>query len=376
MAGNRNPMSHQQNHHGRKKSGGSPQGAAGKVASNLDETEISLIVCELFLGGMSCREIVTLMRETYGVEITQRAPLKCLRIARQRGWLNFNPPSYLKLSTQIKKKYTWLEGLDVVHAPTSKHVAMRGALVLRRLVKKNALDQDGKRTVHIGMAGGVQMRDLAWEFAQLLREPAEDWPDEIVIHAMVSGVKLGDPTIDPKTMFLSLGDDHPDLPVKLRVVSFPGPGLVDSDQIDVDRLKSWDDIQTVIAEAEHLDIIVTSAGNWEDEHCVLSQTMKSSNKTYEKLVSEGVVGDYLWCPFNINGPIKADISLSIMTLVDLDHLPEFIARGNKVLFLLGPCDECSQPKPAILKVLLDLHDHLFTHLVVDSRTARNAVKVA
>jgi hypothetical protein len=100
--------------------------------------------------------------------------------------------------------------------------------------------------------------------------------------------------------------------------------------------------------------------------------MKCSPKAFEKLVAEGVVGDFLWRPVGKRGPIEADTGLRFMTLVELAYIPGFIAKGNQVLFLLGPCEECRQPKPEILKALLGLKDPLFTHLVVDSRTARHA----
>jgi len=376
MASNQGKKGHQQNRRGQQESGGSTGQAADMDNRELDETEIILIVSELYLGGLSCSEIVAWMQQHYKLKISRRTPMKCLRLARQRGWLKVYPPGYLKLSNDIKKQYGWLEGLDVVRTPTSQHVALRGAVVLRRLVKKHAFVNEGKRQVHIGMTGGGQMRHLASEFVQLLCEPAEDWPEEVVIHAMVSGVRLEDPTTDPKAMFLSLCREYPDLQVKLSVVGFPGPGLVDSGQIDVAGLKGWDEIQRVIAEANRLDIIVTSAGNWKDDHCVYSQTMKNSHADRVKLEAAGIVGDYFYWPFNQQGAIAAETRLSVMTLLELGHLPEFIAAGKKVLFLLGPCDECDKPKPAILRVLLDQPEHLFTHLVVDSRSARHAFQAA
>jgi len=376
MAKDRNPNSRQRNNSGQGKPNGLPMGENGYKANLLDETEITLTVCELYLEGKSCSEIVRWMKKHYNVVIAPRAPLKYLRKAARRGWLKLHPPGFFQLRTKMQKKYGWLEGLEVVHATGINHVAQRGAVVLRRLVTRQAQADDGNRIVHIGMPSGVQTQELVGEFAKLLCEPAEDWPEEIVIHGMVSGVKLEDPTTDPKTTFLRLLDDFPDLQVKLSVVSFPGPGLVDTDQIDVDGLKGWDDIQSVIAEAERLDVIVTSAGNWVDEHSVFFQTMKSSQKAFEKLLAEDVVGDFLWRPVNKHGPIETDTGLRFMTLVELAFLPGFIARGKKVLCLLGPCEQCLQPKAEILKVLLELRDHLFTHLVVDSHTARRTIKAA
>jgi hypothetical protein len=376
MAKGRNPNSRQRNNSGQGKPNGLPMGGTGFNANLLDETEIILTVCELYLEGMSCNQIVRWMKEHYNVGVAPRAPLKYLRKAAQRGWIKLHPPGFFQLRTMMRKKYGWLEGLEVVHSTRIDHVAQRGAVVLRRLVTRQAHAEENKHTVHIGIPGGAQTRKLVREFAKLLCEPAEDWPEEIVIHGMVPGVKLEDPFTDPKAMFLSLLDDFPDLQVKLRVVSFPAPGLVDTDQIDVDGLKSWDDIRSVMAEAARLDIIVTSAGNWADEHSVFSQIMKSSPKAFEKLMAEGVVGDFLWRPVNKNGPIEADTGLRFMTLVELAFLPGFIARGKKVLCLLGPCEQCLQPKAEIAIALLELRDHLFTHLVVDSRTARGAIKAA
>jgi len=345
----------------------------GSDPSQFDQIEIILKVCELFLEGMSCSEIVHKMKKNYNVQISVRDPLKFLRRAVDLGWLKIHPPGYFRLHTEMRKKFPWLEGLEVVHSTSVKHVARKAAVVLHRLANNHAQVKNGKRSIHIGVAGGTLTRELAREFTQLLREHTGGWPDEIVIHGMVSGLKLKDPTADPTAMFLELLEDHPSLQTKLRIVGFPGPGIVDSEKIDVDSLKNWEDIQTVMAQAEQLDIIVTSASNWVDEHSTYSRTMKTSQRAVQTLESAHVRGDILYQPINENGPIVTDTGVRILTLVELDFLPQFIARGKKVLVLLGPCEACRQANPVILKTLLGQKQQLFTHLVADSQTVRCAI---
>ncbi len=343
------------------------------VPSRLDQTEIILTVCELVLAGMSCTKIVDWMKKNYNVQISVRDPLKFLRRAVDLGWLKMHPPGYFRLHADMRKKYPWIEGLEVVPSTSIKHVARQAAVVLRRLANKHAQVKNGKRSAHIGLAGGGLTGELSWEFTQLLREHAGGWPDEIVIHGMASGLQLGNPTADPTAIFVKLLESSLDIQTELHVVGFPGPGIVDPDQIDVDSLKNWADIQEVMAQAEQLDIIVTSAGNWSDKHSTYTQTMKSSQRTVQTLESAHVRGDMLWQPVNEHGPIVIDTGVRILTLVELGFLPQFIARGKKVLVLLGPCAECRQPKSDILRTLLVQKDRLFTHLVADSRSIRHAI---
>ena len=93
----------------------------------------------------------------------------------------------------------------------------------------------------------------------------------------------------------------------------------------------------------------------------------------------------LWQPLTFNGPVDFETKVQAMTLAPLQEIPDFIDRGKKVLFVLGPyeggSDEGDSDKGDVLLAALGAGADegysprtLFTHLVCDHRTARAALR--
>ena len=70
-------------------------------------------------------------------------------------------------------------------------------MVLRGLVQERHRQDRTRQEVHIGLAAGLSMRQLAQAFADLLCERAPDLPARIIFHAMVTGHEPDNPTTDP-----------------------------------------------------------------------------------------------------------------------------------------------------------------------------------
>ena len=341
-----------------------------------DETEIMLLVADYYLQEIPATEIVTLMRENFGVRISSRAPFKYLCQAIRKGLVVLQAPDFLLQRAKLHQAHPWLEGVEVVHSIANRHVSQRGARVLQKLIKQLVTGTGKKKTVHIGWGGGLQIRDFASCFVHLMNEEPEGWPEKIYVHGMVPGVGLSAPTLDPSSIFMEFMNEYCHDRIKFQFVQFPGPVLFDSTKIDVDELQSDPDTRMIMAEALELDIIVSSAANWEDQHSVFRQGMESSSTACKLLEMEGVMGDILFRPVNECGPIEVDTRWRFQTLLELAQLPQYISTGGKVMLLVGPCNECSLPKIQILKALLAHHEHLFTHLIVDSHTARGVQEFA
>jgi DNA-binding transcriptional regulator LsrR (DeoR family) len=62
-----------------------------------------------------------------------------------------------------------------------------------------------------------------------------------------------------------------------------------------------------------------------------------------------------------------------MTVMNLNGLNELIEQKKHVLLVAGPCQRCHQPKTKVVQAILDQKDRLITHLVTDSRCARELV---
>jgi DNA-binding transcriptional regulator LsrR (DeoR family) len=90
----------------------------------------------------------------------------------------------------------------------------------------------------------------------------------------------------------------------------------------------------------------------------------------EDLEEAGCVGDMLWQPIGVSGPIEMRTGVRAMTIMDLSDVKEFFKSGKQVLVVAGPCSVCHTPKTEVVKAILEQKDHLITHLVVDSRCGR------
>jgi DNA-binding transcriptional regulator LsrR (DeoR family) len=97
--------------------------------------------------------------------------------------------------------------------------------------------------------------------------------------------------------------------------------------------------------------------------------MKRYPNDLERVLEAGAVGDILWQPVGAQGPIELEDTIRALTLVQLRDLPDFVARGNRVLLMIGPCGKCNQPKGRILHAILNQRRRLISDLVVDSRSA-------
>ena len=235
------------------------------------------------------------------------------------------------------------------------------------LVQRHHAAPYGKNEVHIGFAGGHATRRLAHWFAQLLRQPAEGLPQTIVFHALVGGFDVNEPTTDPNAFFTYFVKD-PAMQVETRFVGLHAPGVVKARQFA--SLKALDGICEACEATKDLDVVVTSASLWADEHSMLRKYMSKSDSAMEKLKGLGCIADMLWRPLSGSGPIEVETEIRAMTLLELSDLPHYIERGTHVLLVLGPCTGCGEPKARLLEAVLNMHPPLVTHLVVDSRSAR------
>ncbi len=108
--------------------------------------------------------------------------------------------------------------------------------------------------------------------------------------------------------------------------------------------------------------------------------LKRDKKGYNRLLKAGTVADMFWQPLTFNGPVEFETKVQAMTLSPLKRIPDFIDRGKKVLFVLGPYEGGFHKGDVLLAALGAEADPgysfppLFTHLVCDYRTARAVLR--
>jgi DNA-binding transcriptional regulator LsrR (DeoR family) len=332
----------------------------------LHPSEVLALVCDYFCDeGLKATDIKKRLEEEHGVEITREEVYRLIRKAAGQGWIRFVPPQEYLLQRRLKEdRYPWLQDVSVVQAARFEDVAYRGAKMLLELLQQH---YSGK-VVHIGFSGGYALRSLARHFAQLLREQTEHMPETIVFHAMVAGFDVYEPTTDPNAFFTYFVKDAA-MQVNTSFVGLHAPAMVETELFE--RLSKLGGIYEAYQHADEIDILVTSASCWKDEHCMLRRYMKLADQSAEELERAGCVGDMLWQPIGPDGPIEMKTVIRAMTIMDLSDVREFVARKNHVLLVAGPCGMCHRPKTEVVKAILNQKHQLVTHLVVDTRCGRD-----
>lgn len=346
--------------------------ARGRFRSNrqgLDFMEVLAAVCNELASGCTAAEIRRRM-EQRGILMTREEPYEFISYAARHGWLEFHPPSELKLTQELRQRAPFLNEVEVVHTSSFDDVAARGADVLVRLVQRRVREQAKYReAVHIGFAGGHAMRKLAREFAQRLRTPLPDMPQKLVFHAMVAGFNVLEPGTNPNAFFVYFEDD-PAMHVETSFVCLLAPPMVTAEALK--ELEEQEAISDTFVLARDLDIIVTSAGEWSDEHNTLRQymTLSRAEDDIAALDARNTVADMLWQPLGNTGPVEVETGTRALTLLKLREIPQRIREGVRVLMCLGPCLKCHRSKEAALRALLGQTEPIITDLVTDSVTAR------
>jgi hypothetical protein len=196
-----------------------------RTPSDLDNRELESVVCYLVCMGKKPTEIVEeINRQFKGrVKITRERPYAIVREVGEQGRFHYQPRHHFEFQQRIKRAYTWLSDVEVVHTAVTKDVARDAAIALRGLVQERHRRDRDRNEVHIGFAAGISMRHLAQAFAALLCEPADDMPARIYFHAMVTGHEPNNPTTDPNA-FLTFFLNHPIIRVEPCFVALPHRG--------------------------------------------------------------------------------------------------------------------------------------------------------
>lgn len=337
---------------------------------DLAQQEQLAVVCRLFCDGNGATQIARRIRKDYAARtFTRQSAYPMLLKAAQAGWLRFVPKPSFTLSAKLRARYNWLAGARVVHTSQFEEVAYQGAETLITLLQH--VSREPQRKVHIGFAGGHAMRRLAQIFAQLLNESDAELPETLVLHALVAGFEVLDPTTDPNTFF-TLFRNQTSVNTKFEFVGLHTPPVVRASEYN--SLRDSEGIRESYQCAKDLDIIVTSAANWSDEHSTFRKYMEKSAGCAEALVKAHCQGDMLWLPVGPHGPLEVRTKVRSMTLIELRELPRFINRGKYVLLVLGPCAMCQKTKSRILSAILNSKQRLISHLVVDTRSAKEVLR--
>ncbi len=347
--------------------------------SQLDET-IAYAVFEAFVQEKTPSEICDEILKKFGRQLSQKHPMSIIRKAVELHWIQFHSAQQNPLSQALREKYTTLKVADVADvAFTQEIVARRAAGVVFDVLRES----HGVADFRIGFSGGQTIRRVVQNLVELLRRPGNELPKRITCYSLVGGFDPEHPGTDP-TSFLAYLDDPviKDVGLDVHFVLLHVPPIISSEQEA--KLFELKELQKARKDVNFkLDLVITSAASAMDEHSQFRIYFeKYAAKTMQTLVEQGYIGDVLWQPISINGPIDtAQHTFRTVSLLALNDFPERIAaRAEKVLFVAGPCPDCTALKSPVIKALLDLSraggPQYVTHLVMDPKTARAVLDAA
>jgi len=344
---------------------GRAKGRRGGKPPPPEDSETRATIASYFCSqGMGATEIQKVLKEEHSISMTREKVYWHVRRAAATGWIRFQPPQDVSSLKWLREDaYPWLQDVSVVTTNRYEDVAHRGAKMLLELLQQHYVGKE----VHIGFSGGAALRTLARRFGELLREPAQRLPDKIVFHALVAGFDVYDPTTDPNAFFTHFVDD-PAIEVETSFVAFHSPSMA-TPEIE-EMLRGLPGIAEAYAKAKEIDVIVTSASGWTDDHSTLREHMKLAREPVEQLANEGCIGDMLWQPIGPDGPFEPKMDMRAMTVVTLNDVSRLVASKKHVLLVAGPCARCHTPKIDVVKAILDQEQQLVTHLAIDSRCVR------
>ncbi len=396
-----------------------------RTYSDLDDEERLSLTAKLFCQGKSPSQIQKQLSERFEETIRREEPYRLLQLASALGYFVYRPPLEEQLGAGLSKEWR-LSGAHVVQTGVLDDVTSRAAEVLLDLiqqewmVKRSGIAPRGGRmeadrdeeagTVRIGLAGGRTVLKIVRALVELLkREDPYKVPPVLGFHTACTGIDYHDPSTDPNAFTTHLLR-VPGIDTRTFAVPYQAPPIMRPDVRAM--LEEEPDMRKAARLFEEVDILVTAGSSWRIKeisssgeirrapdrgpgpawdpddpnplNTIYSQLkalmLKRDKKGLNRLIKAGTVADMLWQPLTFNGPVEFETKVQAMTLAPLKRIPDFIDRGKKVLFVLGPYEGGFHKGDVLLAALGAEADAehsarpLFTHLVCDHRTARAVLK--
>ena len=308
--------------------------------------------------------------------------------ACHRGFLLLQPPPEHNLCKKLVNTFSLYKHpgeitvANVSGENAAQHVTSVAAdqiveLIERVWKEKKAQypDNPEKHDVHLGMGAGFATMLVARRLAYKIRSGIE--VPRIVLHAISSGGFLpNEPYKSPSTYFSYF---DPAL-MNVKFIALFSATVVSSS--DYENQKANPAIRYSFEKRDEIDIIVTSLASADHEHGLLEQYLTHlidqqliSRNVLKEMTDAGWIGDVQFRPYSVNGPLPEDVCpVRAVTLFELHELVELAkdrANGKYVVLVAGPCGECGTTKKNALRPLLANDKlRLWTHLIVDARTAK------
>ncbi len=310
--------------------------------------------------------------------------------ACQRGFLLLQAPWEKTLKQNLEEKYHLgthpgeITVANVNGETSAQHVTSTAADLILNLIDKVWVEKKKKypkdpaaQAVHLGMGAGYAAMLVAKRLSQKIR--SGDAVPELVLHAISTGGFLPQEPHKAPTTYFTFFDRSM---TNIKYVALFSETVVDNE--DYEKLQKNPGIRQSFERKGEIDIIVTSLAAADHEHGLLVQYLSHlveqgfmEPDLLEKMRSAGWIGDVQFQPYSKEGPLKDVCPVRAVTLFELEELVDMVnaKSGKYVVLVAGPCGECGATKKEALQPLIANEKlRLWTHLVLDARTARELLE--
>lgn len=324
-------------------------------------------VTDLFFAGK--KTVSEIARET---GLTRERVYPLIAEARDRGFVRLVPPVEHRLSLELARMAavhpSRLRVVDANGDRAGEHVAATAAELVLDLIKRVGTERWCRdEPVRLGLAPGRATLDFTRHLGKLLQS------DTDVPRLKVFATAAGGPALEPRYSSSSFFNLLPQRIVREFVGLF-AETLVPQDEFA--KIRTRPGVKEAFEERDEIDIIVTSMGDIDDEHDLLSMFLRSANVNLEAMKAAGCVGNVQYLPFAKSGPIvQKGKDLRAVTLFDLDELAQRVKMANKhVVLIARECALCRRDRAPLIKPLLtEPRLKVWSELVMDVATASGLV---
>jgi DNA-binding transcriptional regulator LsrR (DeoR family) len=319
-----------------------------------------------------------------GIELTREEVYPLLRTGLAEGYITLASDRDQEMERRLINDFR-LRGAAIVPSVYFPDVAMRAARQILQIIGE--FMKLGKQKIGIGFASGFSISHVARELAKLLRTTGLQLPNELQFHALSVGFNPAFLREDPN-FFLAAFEPLADLlrqrgletarnrghMERVRFIGLYAPSIIPTRQLS--DIRGMEGIKEAIEVASEIDIVVTSASDFDDKTSTLAAFYESRPKEAALLANAGCKGHLLYLPLADTGPIPADKHQFILpTIWSLEELHAITTSSGsnrdhpaRVVLVAGLTKEI-KPK-RIISTILRQDKALITDLITDQQNAK------
>lgn len=331
-----------------------------KRSSKMTPDELTFAIADLFF-----REKKKLSDIAKTLGITREAIYPAIQQLRDLNAIHYLPPLKQTTAEQLIKQYQLhqdaLTVVDVNDDQHGEHFAAVVADFALRAIKQ--VGQSRREPVGLGLGPGRGTLEVARHLGKLMRSDPETQQLRLVT------ISSACPATCPEYASVAFLNLFPSSAVAERIGLFAEPIIAAN---TFKRLATRPGVREAFEAKPKIDVVITSMGNAEDEHDLLTTLMKQAGEDVRALNRHHWVGNVMYRPYNDSGPIHEQGSEQrAVTLFELEDFVQMShTRDKHVILLARTCGMCGKTKARSLRPLL-ANDKLrvWSHIVMDVKTA-------